>query len=328
MTENQKPKRLKRTLLWILAIIVLLLLVGPFLVPVPALENTVPRHALADPDSLFIELNGLEVHYKRAGSGEPTFILLHGFGANLVTWREVMEPLAQSGTVIAFDRPAFGLTERPLTWEGLNPYSPEAQIELLLAMIETFEIQIPILVGNSAGGTVATSAVLAHPQRFAGLVLVDAAIYAGGGAPDFIKPILRTPQIQHLGPLVSRWFGNQGERLLELAWYDQSKIPADLFAEYGRASQVENWDRALWEFTLASHSLAIPERVSEIEIPVLVISGEQDQIVPLEQSLRLAEEIPGASLVVIPQCGHVPQEECPQDFMTAIDDFLEKHDLK
>lgn len=304
-----------------------MVLVGPFLVPVPPLENTRPRHELADPNSLFVELNGLEVHYKSMGSGEPTFILLHGFGANLVTWRAVMEPLSQYGRVISFDRPAFGLTERPVEWEGQNPYSPEAQIELLLAMINKFEIESAILVGNSAGGTVATSAALAHPQRFAGLVLVDAAIYAGGGAPDFIKPLLRTPQIDHLGPLVSRWFGSQGERLLELAWYDPSRIPADLLLDYGRATQVENWDRALWEFTLASHSLDIPERVREISIPTLVISGEQDQIVPLEESLRLADEIPGANLVVIPECGHVPQEECPQAFMAAVEEFLKEHKL-
>ena len=51
----------------------------------------------------------------------PTFILLHGFGASTFSWREVMAPLAEAGQVIAYDRPGFGLTERPLTWEGVNP---------------------------------------------------------------------------------------------------------------------------------------------------------------------------------------------------------------
>ena len=69
---------------------------------------------MADPDSRFIELNGLNVHYKQAGSGEPLIVLLHGFSASTFSWREVMQPLAAFGTVVAYDRPGFGLTERPL----------------------------------------------------------------------------------------------------------------------------------------------------------------------------------------------------------------------
>ncbi len=56
------------------------------------------------------------MHYKKYGDGEKVFILLHGFGASLFSWREIVEPLSQYGTVIAYDRPAFGLTERPMQW--------------------------------------------------------------------------------------------------------------------------------------------------------------------------------------------------------------------
>ncbi len=76
----------------ILIVLILVLAIGPFLVPVPALENTKTIEQLADADSQFIELNGINVHYKKWGEGEPTFILLHGFGASLFSWREVVEP--------------------------------------------------------------------------------------------------------------------------------------------------------------------------------------------------------------------------------------------
>ena len=101
------------------------LLIGPFLIPVPPLEGTVPPQELADPDGRFIAVDGLQVHYKIAGQGEPTLILLHGFAASTFSWREVMEPLATNATVVAFDRPAFGLTERPLPgeWSGENPHT-------------------------------------------------------------------------------------------------------------------------------------------------------------------------------------------------------------
>ena len=85
----------------------------PFLVPVSALDGLVTETEFADPDSKFIEINDVTVHYKEMGTGETTFILLHGFGASTYSWREVMDDFSQHGRVIAYDRPAFGLTERP-----------------------------------------------------------------------------------------------------------------------------------------------------------------------------------------------------------------------
>ncbi len=110
----------RRTWAWILLALAVVILVGPFLVPVPPLEDTVPPQELADADSRFIEVNNITVHYKDMGRGERTFLLLHGFGASAFSWREVMEPLSGHGRVAAFDRPAFGLTERPMRgdWEG------------------------------------------------------------------------------------------------------------------------------------------------------------------------------------------------------------------
>ena len=137
-----------------LGIFILLLLVVPYLIPEPPLENTVPPEELADLDSRFIEVNGLRVHYKNYGQGEPVFILLHGFGASLFSWREITDPLSQYGTVIAYDRPAFGLTERPLAWDGENPYNPQAQVELVIGLMDQLNIEKAILVGNSAGGTI------------------------------------------------------------------------------------------------------------------------------------------------------------------------------
>jgi pimeloyl-ACP methyl ester carboxylesterase len=59
-----------------------------------------------------------------------------------------------------------------------------------------------------------------------------------------------------------------------------------------------------------------------LKMPVLVITGDDDQIIPADLSARLSAEIPGARLAVIPACGHLPQEECPQPFLKAVDDFL------
>jgi len=305
-----------------LSILILLILIIPLLVPVPALANTVPATALADEDSKFIEVNGLDTHYKISGAGQPVFILLHGFGASLFSWREVIQPLSDIGTVIAYDRPAFGLTERPLEWQGESPYGPEAQADLVIGLMDELNIDQAILVGNSAGGTISMLAALQHPERVQALILVDAAVYAGGGAPAWIRPLFITPQMKHLGPLLARQIRAQGTEFIRSAWHDPERITPDIFEGYEKPLQVHNWDKALWELTVASRESGLSERLHELTLPVLVMTGDDDRIVPTEQSLRLAGEIPAAALSVIPQCGHLPQEECPAEFMQAVTEFL------
>lgn len=317
-------KRILKITGGVLAVILVLLLLVPFLIPVPPLENTVPAESLADEDSKFIEVNGVNVHYKIYGKDEPVLILLHGFGASLFSWHEVTTPLAEYGTVIAYDRPAFGLTERPLEWEGENPYSQDAQVELVIGLMDALGVEKATLVGNSAGGTVSMLTALKYPERIESLILVDPAVYAGGGAPAWIRPVLGTPQMRHLGPLFARQIQAQGVEFIKTAWHDPRKISQATFDGYQKPLQVENWDKALWELTLSSRESGLAERVKEFALPILVITGDDDRIVPTEQSLRLAEELPNAALAVIPQCGHLPHEECPDEFMQAVQDFLRK----
>lgn len=307
-----------------LSVILVLVLVGPFLVPVPPLENTAPAESLAEEDSRFIEVNGVNVHYKIYGQGEPVFILLHGFGASLFSWHEVITPISEYGTVIAYDRPAFGLTERPMEWEGESPYSQDSQVELVIGLMDALDVQQAILVGNSAGGTIAMLTALKYPQRVQSLILVDPAVYAGGGAPAWVRPLLGTPQMRHVGPLIARQFQTRGTEIIETAWHDPSKITPEILEGYQKPLQVENWDKALWELTLASRESQLAEQLTEFNLPVLVITGDDDRIVPTEQSIRLASEIPNADLVIIEQSGHLPHEESPDEFMQAVKEFLAK----
>lgn len=315
-------QRLKRIVGIIALTLLVIILIVPFLIPVPPLEGTIPAGQLADADSKFIEVNGLNVHYKMFGQGEPVFILLHGFGASLFSWHEVTAPLAEYGTVIAYDRPAFGLTERPMEWEGESPYSPQSQVELVIGLMDALGIEKAILVGNSAGGTISMQVALQYPDRVQALILVDPAVYAGGGAPAWTRPILNTPQMNRVGPLISRQLQARGPEFIELAWHDPSKITPEIMEGYQKPLQAENWDKALWFLTVSSRESGLAERVGELTLPTLVITGDDDRIVPTEQSLKLADELPNAQLVVVPQCGHVPHEEQPDLFMQAVTEFL------
>jgi len=319
-------KRFLRAIVIVLVLMLLVVIVGPLVLPMPPLANITPLEELTYPDSRFVEVNGLSVHYKTYGSGDPVMILMHGFGASLFSWREVVEPLAQSGTVIAYDRPAFGLTERPMREEwSENPYTVEANLALLFGLMDALDVEQAVLVGNSAGGRLAVQAALAQPERVLGLVLVDAAIYTGGRSMGPVTQFLfNTPQMMRLGPVFARTIsGPQGDAFIQSAWHDPSRLTEETLEGYRKPLRMENWDRALWEFTLAgSGSEDLAPRLAELTMPVLVVTGDDDRIVPTADSVRLGGEIPGATLVVFPACGHVPQEECPVDFLAAVQPFV------
>jgi pimeloyl-ACP methyl ester carboxylesterase len=315
-------KRIGKGLLIVLGISLVVVLVGPFLVPFPALDGRAANE-FADADSRFVDINGVTIHYKQYGRGEPTLILLHGTLATAFTWREVVEPLARAGTVIAYDRPAFGLSSRPMPgeWTGTSPYGHEAQAEMLVALMDALGIQRAILVGNSLGGEIAALAAQQCPERVAGLVLV-APVQAGHGVPGLLAALLSTPQMRRLGPLLLREkAADFGMRLYDDSWHDPARIDPRDVDEYSQMLQVENWDRGLWELSIAARPFESLSHYETITVPTLVMTGDDDRMLGTEENVRLADRIPGARLVVIPECGHVPQEECPEASVQNVTGF-------
>lgn len=318
-------RKLYKAALVVAAAVIASLLVVPFLIPIPPLAGTFPPERLGAAESHFVDLNGITVHYTVRGSGDPVIILLHGFGAYLFSFDPVVEELAGYGTVIAFDRPAFGFTERPIldSWSGPNPYTNEFASDLTVALMDRMGVEKAILVGHSAGGAVAMLTYYRHPERVQALVMEDAAIFGGGGAPTFISALAWLPQVQRLGPLLVRSIaGDSGVSTIYLAWHDDSKVSPDTIEGYKRPLMAQDWDYALWQFTAAAHPLNLELNLSSVSVPTLVMTGDDDQIIPTSQSLKLASAIPGATLVVVPQCGHIPHEEAPADFLNAMVNFL------
>ena len=229
------------------------------------------------------------------------------------------------GTTVALDRPGFGLSERPLRgeWQGANPYTPAAQVALVVALMDALDFDQAVLVGNSAGGTLALQVALAHPERVSGLVLADAAVYSGGGAPNWVRPLLNTPQVNRLGPLIARQFGEEpGLEFLRGAYADPSRLTDEDIAGYQRWFGADSWDVALWELIKASRTVDLSAQLGNIQMPTLVLTGAEDTLVPPEQSEQLAEALPNAEFVTLDNCGHLPQEECPAAFNEAVASWL------
>jgi pimeloyl-ACP methyl ester carboxylesterase len=325
---NSSPtsRRTKSLFIGLVLAFLLLVLAGPFFIPVPPLENTYSPEELADPDSRFIVVDGLKVHYKTRGQGEPIFLLFHGFSANVSTWQLVMTPLARMGTVVAYDRLASGLTQRvlPGDWQGENPYSPSQQVAQAIGLMDALGLEKAIFIGSSAGGNIALQTALAHPDRVAGLILIDTPVFEGTGAPGWLLPLFKTPQMDHVGPLLSRWLGTQRGKLLELAWHDPDRASTELRQGYQKTFKVTNWDLALWELTKATHATGLPDKLHNIAVPTLILTGDDDRIVAPELSRKLARDIPGATFKIFPECGHLPQEERPSLFLEAVQIFVDE----
>ncbi|KAL6977581.1 hypothetical protein U1Q18_026375 [Sarracenia purpurea var. burkii] len=369
---------------------------------------------LADPDSYFCEFKGVQVHHKvchvnhRMTDSFPfetvrvglPMILLHGFGASVFSWHRVMKPLAKvvGSKVLAFDRPAFGLTSRVDPYEHLsasnedtkplNPYSMLFSVLATLYFIDFLAAEKAVLVGHSAGSLVAVNTYFEAPERVAAMVLIAPAIVAPFTARKVLKenqfksdsqrkedssnstirgnPFVKlynifskfskyiVQAIMHLmkgmGEMVSSFYKKVlsavlrsafalmltrmvidkfGIAAVKNAWYDSSRVTEHDLYGYTKPLRAKGWDKALVEYTVAmlteSSSESKPplvNRLNEISCPVLIVTGDCDRLVPSWNAERLSRAIPGSCLEVIKNCGHLPQEEKAEDFVSVVDKFL------
>jgi pimeloyl-ACP methyl ester carboxylesterase len=322
---------MKKILKWVGLGLLGVLLIGPFLIPVNT-SGTMTKEQAANEiwngKSQWIELAGHEVHFVEAGDPESDrlIVLLHGFGASAYSYRDVLEPLASLGHVIAYDRAAFGFTERPTTWD-INPYGAEGQLQVLDELITEFgQGKEVFLVGHSAGGNLAASYTVDNQDKLAGSVLYAPAVLGrGGGGPSWLNWIYSIPQLNHIGPLLVSSIATNGLDLLYRSYNDPDSVTEQTLAGYTQPLKVAGWERAFWEFNRAPRNTGISERLTEIRIPTLVLTGDNDLVVATADSITVAGLISGSELVIIPQTGHLPNEESPAEFAKAVIDFVEKN---
>ena len=319
---------MKRRTKIVLASILSLLLVGPFLIPARSsgtLTNVEAANAQFGDKSKFIEVVGHDVHYLTAGdpSSDKLILLLHGFGANVSTWDLVLDELGAAGFVVAYDRAAFGFTERPETWSGTNPYSSAGQLEVIQALVDEFgDGKEVVILGHSAGGNLAAAFAAANPESVDELILLAPAVYSTGGGPSWLNWIYDIPQLNHVGPALVSSIATSGLDLLQESYYDKSLVTEELTAKYTAPLKITGWEKAFWNYNKAPRTTNVDKQLALLTVPTLVITGDTDEVVATADSIRLAGELPNAQLVVIENCGHLPNEEKSQEFLTAVAGFL------
>eukprot|EP00245_Coleochaete_scutata_P005190 TRINITY_DN18569_c0_g1_i2.p1 TRINITY_DN18569_c0_g1~~TRINITY_DN18569_c0_g1_i2.p1 ORF type:complete len:440 (+),score=88.10 TRINITY_DN18569_c0_g1_i2:149-1468(+) len=118
-----------------------------------------------------------------------------------------------------------------------------------------------------------------------------------------------------------------GQWAVRFAWYDKEGPGKHVLDGYTKPLRCKDWDKALAEFVLAvaasdSKQPPLAQRLDEITCPVLVVTGDTDRLVPAWNAKRLAKQLPNAKFHMIPNCGHLPQEERPEELLKVIEDFI------
>lgn len=273
--------------------------------------------------------------------GKFAVVLIHGFGGGVFSWRLMMGVLArQIGcTVVAFDRPGWGLTSRPCRkdWEEKhlpNPYKLESQVDLLISFCMEMGFSSVVLVGHDDGGILALKvaekirASESPHVAIKGVVLLGVSLsrevvpafarillHTSLGKKHMVRPLLRTEITQ----VINRH-----------AWYDVSKLTREVLNFYKAPLYVEGWDEALHEIGRLSYATVLsPQNAAALlksveDLPVLVVAGAEDALVSLKSAQAMASKLVNSRLVAISGCGHLPQEECPKALLAALSPFISR----
>jgi pimeloyl-ACP methyl ester carboxylesterase len=280
-------------------------------------------------EECWMEIDGARMRYLRAGSG-PALILLHGLLGYSFSWRFVMPALAAQATVYAPDMIGAGFSDRSF---GID-YSMRATAERLLRFIDGLGIRSFDLLGTSHGGAVALMAAAAclennsalHVRRLILVAPVNPYSAHGRRLAPVAGSKIGSALFRHLIGRMNFFYGYWHARM----YGDRSRIPPGTLEGYKAPlanpglfehalSIVSTWTKDLRELEATLPKLA--------SIPTLLMWGNKDSAVYASSAKPLAKFFPNSELVVFPGVGHLPYEECPEEFNQALIEFLTREKL-
>jgi len=255
-----------------------------------------------------------KIVYYDVGSG-PVLVLVHGFGSEArFDWGNVILPLSKQHRVIALDQIGFGGSDKPFI-----DYSVQTWVDFLGEFLRTRGIHTFTLAGESLGGWISAlytiealapentgPHALPKPSR---LILEDAA------------GMMPVGSAAHAIPIAGTFADAQG---VAIVFHDKSRVTDEVVREDFAMKLKANdgfTERSFWG-NLKTAEQTVKDRLAKITIPTLVVWGGNDELIPLEQGRAYAAGIPGAKLVIIPECGHGPSIEKPAEFLAAVVPFI------
>lgn len=271
-----------------------------------------------------ISLHGHRVSYQESGQSGPVLLLLHGMAGSSQTWAPVLPDLGADHRVIAVDLLGHGASAKPRGDYSLGAFASLAR-DLMVAL----DIESATVVGHSLGGGIAMQFCYQYPELCDRLVLVD----AGGLGRDvsFVLRAVTLPGAEYVLPvLFNAHTRGAGARLARLA--SALPLPARpglAQAASGLASLADRDTRTAFVHTLRGVLDVGGQRVGGADkfylvgdIPLLLIWGGKDAIIPVQHARDAHDAVPGSRLEVFERSGHFPQGDEPERFSAVLRDFV------
>lgn len=278
------------------------------------------KKTYANEHSKFIDVEGMQVHYRDEGKGFP-IVLIHGTGASLHTWDDWTAKLIKNYRVIRLDLPAFGLTGP----NGNADYSIEKYTYFLQQFLSKLKLDTFYLAGNSLGGNIAWNYTAMHPKRVAKLILLATSGLPTNKAQPAIFALAKMPIINSLFLFICPQFIIR--KNIEEVYADKKKIKEGLITRYHKMALRTGNRKAFIQRAKIDRSTggkAVLTKLKSINTPTLLIWGAKDIWIPLENGKRMHQILPHSKLVVLKNSGHVPMEESPQESLKALRSFLKE----
>jgi pimeloyl-ACP methyl ester carboxylesterase len=272
------------------------------------------------PAGSFIEVDGVRLHYLERGSG-PLVVLLHGNGTMIQDWLAsgVLDALAATNRVIAFDRPGFGHSDRPRA----TIWTPAAQARLIAAALDAMGCGPATIVGHSFGTLVAAEIGLGHPQIAESLVLIGGYYYPSVRADAVLASPPAIPVVgDALRYTVSPFLAAAMRPGMEAQIFGPAPVSAGWKKDFPfemtlRPSQIRT-AAAEAALTVAGAASLAP-RLGGLTLPVAIVAGAGDKVVSTpDQSERLAGALEGSELLVIGGAGHMVHHTACDSVVSAI----------
>jgi pimeloyl-ACP methyl ester carboxylesterase len=269
--------------------------------PHEAISETLDR--MAEHTTSMLTIRDCRVHLMRGGTGSPLLMLHGGGGAGV--WLPCMARLAQKFDVIAPEHPGFGASDTP---DWLDTVSDLANF--YLDFLDQLDLHGVHLVGSSLGGWIAADLAVRNTSRLASLTLIGA---AG----------IHIQDVEQLDTFLC-----DEEQRIRALFYNQDLAEAVIYA----SARPEVQDAALKNRTTSArlswqpryHDPQLRKWLHRINVPTLLVWGNDDKLFPRDYAFVYQQLIPGAKAVVLPECGHLPHVEKPEAFVSEFEAFIDE----
>ncbi len=256
-------------------------------------------------DSRYIDIMGMNAHYRVSGSGEP-IVLLHGTGASLYDWEDWTKILDDHYQVISMDLPAFGLT-------GPHPdaqYSTEMYLEFIRQLLDKIGIEKAHFGGNSFGGYLSWNFALKYPEKVNKLILVNASGYPKDEEDKDILAFrlansdFASWALQKITPraLIRKTLKDVFEDNRQVS-KERINRAMDLLRRNGNRKAIMDRIRQL--------QYVNSEQIPQIKNPALILWGDKDKLTHVKYAQRYDQNLPNSKLIIYKNIGHVPMLEIP-----------------